>query len=386
MSRPLDPTPSRVPGPGCGSGCWSCRRLALIAVLVLCLPDAASEAVRHDARPTPGRRSAARQTRAAARRHPLLAVGLPCSPLVRGPARPPRRHPGGRRSHPSETALTRATVICPSAGRPASSWPATRTRPARRSSARGVRRSPRTLAPRPAHRGQCRRRRPAGRHHRGRSRARPAGGPLRRADRSLPSAGRRPSTSGSPASAPAPSTRRSLELVNPDPGPAVVDVHRLRPSRAGRRARAARRRGARPVASCGSTSSQEVPAPRRPGAARHDHPGPGLRLRPGHLRRARLRRLGHRLPAVAGRPGHQQPAARAARRHRPPDAAPGQPWRDRDPRQHQGRHRGRRLRRRGHRRRRDPAAERRPGVGRHRCCAGRTRPTRGLCSSSPAPR
>ena len=310
--------------------------------------------------PTPGRRSAARQSGPRIDVTMLLAVGLPLLALVAVLLVRPGDTQGDDVA-PEKTALTRATVICPSGdpgivvasdtdasgealvrqGRQEESADLAPRRPTEVSTgeAPAVVTTEGDLAP-----GLL-----AGRF----------GEPLVAPECRAPAFDEWFTGVGAGAK-----HSSVLELVNPDPGPAVVDV--LAYGRRGPVDAPALRGVAVPGRSVVNLDlSQEVP--RRDDLALHVTTTRGRvsASAPGHLRRARLQRLGHRLPAVTGRPGHQQPAARTARRHRPPDAAPGQPCRDRDPRQHQGRHRGRGVRRRGHRRHRDPTAERRPGVGRH---------------------
>ena len=300
VSRPLDPDAVDGPRSWLRIGLLVLQALALIAVLVLCLPTLRARRCRMST-PTPGRRSAARSDRAAASTSPCcsrsaLAAARPAGALLLvRPDDPPEDDVAtrGDRADPGDADL----------------------------SLRGRRR-----------RGGQRHRRV----RRGASSARASGGGRARCPRDGPPSvrtGEAPAVVtaegdlapgllagrfGEPLVAPecrppafdewftgvgAGAKHSSvLELVNPDAGPAVVDVTRVRPPRAGRRAArcAAWRCPAGPSSHLDLARARA--APRRPRTARRPRPGAGSSASVArHLRRARLGRLGHRLPALAGR-------------------------------------------------------------------------------------
>ena len=322
-------------GRGSGSGCWSCRGWRWSSCWCCACPRCERGEANEHARP-PAAAAPPRSNGPRVDVTVLLAVALPLlavlAVLLVRPDDPPQAD-----FPPEETELTRATLICPSGDDDvlvASDTDATGEAVVRQGKqeevaqvspgrATGVRtgEAPAVVAaegdlapgliagrfgsPLVARRLPAPRLRRVVHRRRGRRQAllgARAGQPRRR---------RRPSSTRSPTAAAGRSTRRRCAEWR-CPGSPSYD----------------RPRGA-------SASA------RRPRAARHHDPGPGLRLGRGHLRRARLGRLRDRLPAFAAGPRHQQPPAGAARGHRPADAAAGQPFRDRDAGHHQGRHRGR---------------------------------------------
>ena len=309
--------------------------------------------------PTPGRRTAGAPAGGSVDVTLLMAVGLPLLVLLAAllvrPGEVARTgvRAGGDPPHRRDGDLSlRAT---------ATSWsPTTPRRPVRSPSGRAARRRPTRLAPqrptevdeRPgAGRGR-RRRRP-------RARACWRAAPVRRW--SPPTARRRRSTSGSPASVPAPSTRRSWSWSTPTQGAAVVDVLAY---------------GARGLIDAPVLRGRAVPGrsvvridlaqklPRRDDLALH------VRTTRGRVSAAVLDTYDE-LGTAARRPTTCPPSRR---RRRPTScsgcpegtgrriAAAGQPGRDRDPGEHQGRDREVDLRRRRQQGRRRTAAERGPGV------------------------
>ena len=179
----------------------------------------------------------------------------------------------------------------------------------------------------------------------------------------------RPSTSGSPASAPAPSTRRSSSWSTPTPGTAVVDVTVY-----GRRGPvdapgcAACRCPAAPA--CGSTSRRWCRAATS-SRSRSSPPAAGS-APPCWTRydRARLRGPATGLAARQAEPGHRATCCSGSRRrHRAAHAAARQPGTDEVRADIRVVTDGVGVRRRtGIDDDPGPAAERRPGLGRRACC------------------
>ena len=335
-------------------------------------------------RPRPARRSAARRAVPPPRRH-RGARGRPAPARPGGgPARPPRRHPGGRRR-------TRAHRADPRDGDLSLRGPRHR-RGQRHGRVRGGARPPGASG---GVRGRWLPRGPRSQYRRG-----TGGGDRRGRSRARP--GRR-AASASPLVAPecrAPAFDEWFTGVGAG-RQALVGARAGQPRRRPGRRRRARLsavdgpvdapalRGVAVPAGPWSRSTWREEVPRRDDLALHVTTTRGrvsaTVLRP--LRRARLRRLGHRLPAVAGR------------RRRPanlmlglPDGSGRATWcwptlAETETRASRpGRHRGLGVRRRGHRGHRRPAGERRPGLGRDAAAREERGRRDRACSSSPAPR
>ena len=161
----------------------------------------------------------------------------------------------------------------------------------------------------------------------------------------------------------APSTPRCSSWSTPTPGPAVVDVDRLRPPRAGRRARAAR--GARCPAGPSYSIDLAQRVPRRDDLALH------VTTTRGRVSASVVDtydELGSGGSATDYLPSQPAPATSNLLLGLPEGTGRrtlllANPAETETRAEHQGRDRGRGVRRRGHRRRRGAAAERRPSLG-----------------------